>query len=183
MENIAKVFAIYKAMGIRPDVKSFENRIVMQKSICLLDLMGVKTGYKFGMYLRGPYSPALTRAIFEKAGEFEKWAVNGNLRAEELEKAAQVAREVGLKASRLEIAATYAYLVCEEKKRPGEALDSLRRAKPFYSLTEVVSAINAAKGLLYKPTAGDIRKLKEEMRPWNQAGDEDFANWTRKNGM
>lgn len=43
----------------------FDDRLTLQKSIYLLEELGLNFGYRFSWYLRGPYSPELTRDAFE----------------------------------------------------------------------------------------------------------------------
>ena len=179
-ENIAKVFAIYKTLGIKPDTKSFENRIIMQKTICLLDMMGLKTGFKFGMYLRGPYSPALTKAIFDKIDSFEKNAESANISKEDAKKIKELKETADMKAPVLEIAATYGYLTNIEHKRMREAMEILQKTKPFYSLQQIMSGISVSKQLLSKPSPELIETLHKEMEPWHQMADEDFAGQVKK---
>lgn len=40
---------------------SFSARLIFQKTIYLLQAFGLYFGYRFSWYIRGPYSPALTR--------------------------------------------------------------------------------------------------------------------------
>ena len=45
-------------------IGTFEGRLVLQKSIYLLQSFGFYLGYKFSWYIHGPYSPELTRDAF-----------------------------------------------------------------------------------------------------------------------
>jgi len=42
-------------------IDSFEDRLIMQKSVYLAQAAGVNLGYYYHWYLHGPYSPSLTR--------------------------------------------------------------------------------------------------------------------------
>lgn len=48
----------------RANLLKFEDRLLLQKRIFLLAMTGVDLGYTFSWYLRGPYSPGLTRDAF-----------------------------------------------------------------------------------------------------------------------
>jgi len=48
---------------------SFEDRLVLQKAIYLAQAKGVRLGYYFGWYLRGPYCPALASNGFDIVAE------------------------------------------------------------------------------------------------------------------
>jgi len=47
------------------DLGTFEGRLVFQKSVYLMQAFGIYLGYRFNWYLRGPYSPSLTKDGFE----------------------------------------------------------------------------------------------------------------------
>lgn len=44
--------------------KTFEDRLLIQKKIYCLQMVGLDLGYRFNWYLHGPYSPELTSASF-----------------------------------------------------------------------------------------------------------------------
>lgn len=47
------------------DPSTFENRLIYQKTIYLLQFSGISLGYRFNWYIRGPYSPELTETIYK----------------------------------------------------------------------------------------------------------------------
>jgi len=50
---------------------TFDDRLVLQKAIYLAQAAGVDVGYGFKWYLKGPYSPGLTRDAFAVVAEIE----------------------------------------------------------------------------------------------------------------
>lgn len=42
----------------------FNARLILQKTVYLMEQFGLSTGYYFNWYLRGPYSPSLTRDAY-----------------------------------------------------------------------------------------------------------------------
>lgn len=46
------------------DRNSFDDRLICQKKIYLLQSLGTNLGYSYNWYVRGPYSPALTNYIY-----------------------------------------------------------------------------------------------------------------------
>ena len=54
----------FDALGLPLQIQTFEDRLIAQKTICLAQAAGIQLGYHFGWYLRGPYSPGLTRDLF-----------------------------------------------------------------------------------------------------------------------
>ncbi len=51
------------------DLSDFDRRLMLQKAIYLAQASGVDLGYTFQWYLRGPYSPGLTRDAFALKAE------------------------------------------------------------------------------------------------------------------
>jgi hypothetical protein len=57
------------ALGLPVRLDSFSDRLILQKAIYLAQAAGVQLGYHYNWYLRGPYSPALTRDAFPVVSE------------------------------------------------------------------------------------------------------------------
>lgn len=53
---------IFQKLGISKD--SFDDRLICQKKIYLLQSLGTNLGYAYNWYVRGPYSPALTTYLY-----------------------------------------------------------------------------------------------------------------------
>lgn len=53
------------ALNVSLDMDTFDNRLVLQKSIYLMQVFGVDLGFRFGWHLRGPYCSDLTKTAFE----------------------------------------------------------------------------------------------------------------------
>ena len=60
---------VLREAGVPIEVGQFDNRLVLQKSVCTLQYAGVKLGYRFRWYLRGPYCTELTSDAFWLAGQ------------------------------------------------------------------------------------------------------------------
>ena len=54
------------------DMSTFEGRLVLQKTIYLLQSYGLYLGYKFSWYVHGPYCAELTRDGFELLPVYER---------------------------------------------------------------------------------------------------------------
>ncbi len=52
------------ALNLPFQINSFEDRLIMQKTIYLAQAAGINLGYYYHWYLHGPYSPSLTRDEF-----------------------------------------------------------------------------------------------------------------------
>ncbi len=66
------------------DIKTFDNRLILQKAVFLLQSAGIKFGYRFRWYLRGPYSPDMTSDAFgilregdSAEKELKQWKLDG----------------------------------------------------------------------------------------------------------
>jgi uncharacterized protein YwgA len=64
MERALALGAVLKRIG-NFDLSTFEGRLVLQKTVYLLQCFGLYFGYKFSWYVHGPYSPDLTRDAFK----------------------------------------------------------------------------------------------------------------------
>ncbi len=53
------------ALDLPLRLESFDDRMALQKTIYLCQQAGVHLGYRYNWYLRGPYSPDLTRDAFD----------------------------------------------------------------------------------------------------------------------
>lgn len=53
---------VFQEMAISKD--SFDDRLICQKKIYLLQSLGTDLGYTYNWYVRGPYSPSLTNYVY-----------------------------------------------------------------------------------------------------------------------
>lgn len=104
-------------LGVNSDVSEFDSRLILQKTVYLLQAAGIHLGYPFNWYLRGPYSPALTRDLYDQASnreDAEGWELDAKSRqvARELEPlvAGRPGETATAQARRLELAASLLYL-------------------------------------------------------------------------
>jgi len=169
MENWKKLIAFFKELGFEFDISRFDDRLVAQKIVCLLDLKGIDLGYTCSIYVRGPYSPDLTQDLFEFKNEFGNLKTDVRLSAPEKEIAGELRRIFGLKPIPLEVGATYGYYALRQNCDPLEALRQVKRLKPFYSEAQIALGISKAKEFLFKPTQRDLEDLKKETGIWQRA--------------
>lgn len=169
MAKRKKVIAFFKELGFQLDINRFDDRLVAQKLVCLLELKGIDLGYPCSMYVRGPYSPDLTRDLYEFHHEFEQFTTESHLGAAEKGTARNLDRIFGLKPILLEVGATYGYFSMKEGCTPLDALTRVKRLKPFYSEAQIAVGISKAKEFLFEPTAKDLEELKKETSIWQKA--------------
>lgn len=53
---------VFQKLGIKKD--TFDDRLICQKKLYLLQELGTDLGYTYNWYVRGPYSPALTNYVY-----------------------------------------------------------------------------------------------------------------------
>jgi uncharacterized protein YwgA len=70
---------VLNELGMNQSMDSFDERLTLQKTIYLLQQMGVHLGYQFSWYIRGPYSRDLTADAFSNLGSElpEGWILDG----------------------------------------------------------------------------------------------------------
>jgi hypothetical protein len=169
MEKYQKVIAFFKELGFAFDISRFDDRLIAQKLVCLLELKGVDLGYSCSLYVRGPYSPDLTDDLYAFPAEFAALDTSSRLTPEEKEAAGELGRIFGLKPVPLEVGATYGYYTLRQGSDPLEAVRQVKRLKPFYSEAQVALGVSKAKQFLFTPKKVDLDALKEETGIWQRA--------------
>jgi len=72
MENKLILLKLFlDELGVPSSINTLDDRKKVQKAIYLGQLSGVDLGYRFGWYLMGPYSTALTRDYYSLAEDIE----------------------------------------------------------------------------------------------------------------
>jgi uncharacterized protein YwgA len=169
MEKRKKVIAFFRELGFHFNIGEFDDRLIAQKLICLLELKGIDLGYPCSLYVRGPYSPDLTQDLYAFTREFETLQTSSRLNPTEKKAADELGRIFGLKPVLLEVGATYGYFAIRQECDPLEALRQVKRLKPFYSEAQIALGISKAKEFLFQPTHEDLENLKKETGIWQRA--------------
>lgn len=168
MGNREKVIACFQELGFKLNIAEFRDRLIAQKLVCLLELKGVNTGYPCSIYVRGPYSPDLTKDLFDHMDEFVSFQTKVSLTPEESEKVRELKRLFGLSPNLLEVGATFGYFLNKDLD-PGESLKRLKQLKPFLSEKEIAVGVSKSKQYLFTPSEEDIEELKKETMAWQNA--------------
>lgn len=144
-----------EALQLSLAVNTFDERLVVQKAICLAQAAGSTLGYHFRWYLRGPYSPALTRDAFAAVAEIasghdesQRWRLDDPSKHRLDRLRALIPQNPADRPQELELLASVYYLI-NKRQVGGQDVDALRQklkdfGKPF--------------------TAGEIRGALEELR-------------------
>jgi len=172
MERIEKIIACFKEIGFKPKINEFQDRLVIQKAVCLLDLMGLQPGHTFSLYVRGPYSPDLANDLYNHQEAVQNLKSSCTLSKNEREKMLKVYDLSNhLEPKLLEIMATYSFLWKKMNMSARKALIYLKKLKP-YPETQIVVGVSRAKQLL-PPTEKEIEEMKAEFKAWEDASDLD----------
>ncbi|HIH22734.1 TPA: hypothetical protein HA238_03335 [Candidatus Micrarchaeota archaeon] len=174
MGDLKRAIAYLKELGFKPNIDKFQDRLVIQKTVCLLEMMGMKMNYPFSLYVRGPYSPNLTVDLYSQKAAVNKLKTDYSPNDEE-KKNLQTFSEISnnLEPAVLEIMSTYAFLIQDPENNEKQAIIKLKKLKSFYSEGRIAMGISKAKQLLFKPTEKEIEKMKSEFRDIEEAGLED----------
>ena len=141
-----------KQLGMDLQIKSFDDRLVLQKSVMLIQKAGVSLGYSYNWHLRGPYSPSLASdafAISPRMDEFQQELPRWNLDQPSVQKLGKLKPLFEIPRDQdavpyLELRASILYVLDHEKIEPGNAASIhaslVRRGKQF-TLSQVEEAI------------------------------------------
>jgi len=149
------------SLGLPFQIRTFEDRLIMQKAVYLAQAAGVNLGYYYHWYLHGPYSPSLTRDEFAIAmdisaglDESERWKLDdtSSQRLEELRDIFAEPNRDNL-AKKLELLASVHFLVDRKqvsKVDTGRITATLKRFNKTFSEENVEAALGELKshGLL-----------------------------------
>jgi len=154
----------------------FQDKLVIQKIVYLLQMKGIKFNYSFNLYVRGPYSPDLTKDIYAHSDELKHLDSKEALSKDDLRMIQDFSKVVELSPSQLEVAARYAFFAFERHQDVATAIANVRGIKGFYPESQIALGISRAKRLLYEPTKDELEQLRKEAEPWELASDSDGWN-------
>lgn len=169
MNNRRKLIACLRELGVKIDIRLFEDRVLAQKIACLLQLKGIDLGYDFGLYVRGPYSPALTQDLYRHTEEFTSFKPAAKVSKSEKATLASLKDLFGLSPTLLEIGATYGFFNIVAGLDPIGSQRMLKRVKPFFSDAQISIGVSKAKQFLFEPTVPDMQALRDELDLWQSA--------------
>jgi uncharacterized protein YwgA len=143
---------VIDGLGLPFQAGAFEDRLIMQKAIYLVQTGGVNLGYFYRWYLHGPYSPSLTRDEFAIAmdisadpDESKGWKLDG-ASSQRLKKLQGLFTEKrrNVLAKKLELLASVHFLI-DRKQVSGidtkQIASTLKRFKKDFSEENVKGAL------------------------------------------
>jgi uncharacterized protein YwgA len=169
MADIEKVIAFFKELDFHFNINNFEDRLIAQKIICLLQLKNIDLGYPSDLYVRGPYSPVLTKDLYQNERSISNFETDVTLNKKEKETIIQLKELFGFSSSLLEIAATYGYLNQRLHLDHLNSLSNLKKMKPFYSEPKIALGVSKAKQFFSSISEEQMSEMKEEFSAWQEA--------------
>lgn len=153
-----------RALGVPLRLLTFDDRLIIQKSIYLAQAAGHDCGHYYRWYLRGPYSPDLTRDAFGIQAEVEaglddsdQWMLDETAQ-QRLNRVKPLIPQDGdesVNAHTLELLASVHFLVAHKQvptTDAGAIMELLKKYDKTFSKIEVEEALRGlqANGLLQK---------------------------------
>lgn len=68
-EQTTILHLVLDRLGLGNSIATIDDRIAIQKAVCLIQEAGLQLGYSYNWYVRGPYSPALASDYYQLAGD------------------------------------------------------------------------------------------------------------------
>ena len=147
--NKRKLLACLKALGVKPTMESFNDRKKMQKIAYLLPIFDLDIDFSidfYNWYLHGPYSPQLTRTLFDIVENPNKVIV-GRLTQKEAKKIEKLKIFLGHdinSVDSLELLVSLHFLLNQAKKygtETDEVIEILKEKKPYFKNQEILHAL------------------------------------------
>ncbi len=146
MATKKEVQQVFEMLGIEYSVNTFNDRIKLHKIVYLTqEAFDVNLDFEFTWYLYGPYSPDLTRTMFEKEpGTSSK--IKENRKAElNLQKASKFFLAIDRSRDNLELLGSLHYVLRLSKKgnmSDERAKERFLELKPQFNKKEISDAYN-----------------------------------------
>lgn len=138
---------IFQALEVEKD--TFDERLLSQKKIFLLENLGVEIGYSYNWYIRGPYSPDLTSYIFANLDMLREQDLSKYSLSEIVKEKIEIVNGLANKkpdsldtSSWYELLASIFYIRKMWKKSKDDAFPTLIKYKPKYTKDEFDAAVS-----------------------------------------
>ena len=85
MTNSITLGHLVRRIGNYNKMETFDDRLILQKTIYLMQSFDLYVGYDFSWYIRGPYSTQLTKDGFDLRDQFDQIANEGRFKEDDAE--------------------------------------------------------------------------------------------------
>lgn len=148
---------VLKELGIKYEMESFEERLSVQKSMYLAQAAGVNIGHYFNWYLRGPYSPGLSKDVFGAIQNYnadtatDGWELDQGTRTKlgKLKKAFEPPTPLK-KPTWLELLASVHFLIDRKQvasREPRSLMAQLAKYRKVYTQEQVTEALKRLRNI------------------------------------
>ena len=139
-DQITVLQLVLNELGVASNISTRDERIAIQKLVCLTQEAGLQLGYGFNWYVRGPYSPSLTTDYYQIATTRETVETNATKFV-----LIQAAKDAVIKVAQikvvppavalqevlwLELVASIAFLIRKYRYSIEAALEKIQSTKP-----------------------------------------------------
>lgn len=133
------------------DNSTFERRLILQKTLFLLqEKFNLDFGYRYNWYLRGPYSPELTKDAFDIQGSeryYSELAETTHLSSDAKRRMARFRSKLGThleSAKMMELLASLTFV--SDRWGAQQAITKLAELKPGFKKKEIQEAASILRG-------------------------------------
>lgn len=173
MNDLDKVIASLRFLNLKPDIRAYKWRFLVQKTAHLAQSLGLQTRYYFTIYVAGPYSPSLAGDYFGNPDKVNALETGYELTSddEKILKKIQACCDLYEDVSLMECTSTIVYLMKENPNlRDGDIIAKIHSLKPYLGDATCVIGISKAKELLFKPEYL-TEELRREIKEWSEIQD------------
>jgi len=166
--NLDKVIAELRFLELRPDIRTYRWRFIVQKTAHLAQALGLQTNYPFTVYVAGPYSPLLAHEYYAQSDKVNALQTDYELTTEDMIILTKIKACCDLYQDRflMECTSTVVYLMKENPNLgDGDVIAKLRSLKPHLGDSTCVIGISKAKELLFRPEYLN-EELRKEIEDW-----------------
>ena len=150
MTTKKEIQTLFGMLDSEPKLNTLEDRIKMQKLVYLSEISGIDLGFSFTWYIYGPYSPGLTRVMFEKeTGKPSNFSDNHTTKKKIQGLISNLGENIK-SGAKLELIASLHYVLSIAKKQKITEKDALRiiyNQKPQFTKQEVNDALKIVEKL------------------------------------
>lgn len=173
VNDLDKIIASLRFLDLKPDIRTYNGRFLVQKIAHLAQSLGLQTHYYFTIYISGPYSRVLAEDYYKERNKVNALETEYELTPDDkciLEKiraCCDLYQDMFL----MEGTATIVHLMKENPNlKDGDILAKIHSLKPHLDDATCVISISKAKELLFKPEYL-TKKIREEIRYWSNIAD------------
>ncbi len=168
MNEMDKIIAFLKYLGIRIDMNVFGDRKLLQKLVYLFQELGLLSNrYRFTIYLQGPYSPELAKEGFEnklKLINFDTTYATSENEKKILYRIRSSLRNWLINTDKMELVTSIILLKKEYGKKWKE---KLKQIKPRFSDEKILVAEQRIKELFFDEDSIS-ESMRNELESWNK---------------